>query len=379
MQRLSRFAFTYILLAFAVACTTANPRYGRDASVDGPGSGACTANEALRCEGMNLVRCNADGTGEINQSCFAGCNAEQKLCRAKFSDANILWRRNNGQVSVWLLDYTVQGGDFVAGTDLGIQDVAWTIRGTGDFDGDGHGDVVLQNTDGQIQIWLMNNGGKAGSAVGPNPGSGWAVQGIGDFDGDGRADILWRNGNGPLAISFRGTNLNDVSAPVDPGWEVKGVGDFDGDAHSDILWRHTDGRVAIWFMSGSSPVRASAPGGAGPGASWAMQGVGDFDGDSRDDILWRDSTTPFALKIWFAGDQAAEGPWANNDHSMVTDSTFKVEAIGDFNHDGSADILWRNGNTISIWFLAGASFIRQSALTQPVPNTAWQISGLLRD
>jgi hypothetical protein len=47
--------------------------------------------------------------------------------------------------------------------------------GTGDFNGDGKSDILLQNTDGQTGIWEMNGFNITGSGNPQNPGIGWHV------------------------------------------------------------------------------------------------------------------------------------------------------------------------------------------------------------
>lgn len=73
-----------VVVASLAACTTPNPIYRGDASVDTPADAVvgpvCTATQALRCDGSSLVRCNDDGTGEVSEHCPLGCNATAKRC-----------------------------------------------------------------------------------------------------------------------------------------------------------------------------------------------------------------------------------------------------------------------------------------------------------
>lgn len=71
-------AFQAVLTASIAACTTPNPHYRGDMHSDGGGS--CTPNEFLRCDDTALVRCNADGTAEVNESCALGCDASDHRC-----------------------------------------------------------------------------------------------------------------------------------------------------------------------------------------------------------------------------------------------------------------------------------------------------------
>lgn len=370
----------YALLASLAACTTPNPIRHRDASVDAsPPADAlvgpvCTANEALRCAGPNLVRCNAEGTAEVNQSCSDGCNSAQKLCNAKQIPVGILWRRDDtGQAAIW--NFTDKGLDPYSGGEIStiLSSAEWTIRGTGLFNEDGHGDILWQHlSTRQTKIWFMDHGTKLGEMDESAPDPGWTFRGIGDFDGDTRSDILWRNGSGKLAISLRGVTWTDVSASLDTAWQVEAVGDFDGDAHSDILWRNSNGRVEIWYMNGTARIRSSSPGGDGLGGTWSVQGVGDFDADSRDDVLWRDSTDG-QLVIWFAGELSAKGPLLNQDR--------KVVGVGDLNRDRHADIVQRpkdNSKPVYIWSMNGAARDGNEAQYQ-AGDGDWHIKGAIRD
>ena len=94
--------------------------------------------------------------------------------------------------------------------------------------------------------------------VGANPGPSWKAIGTGDFNGDGHSDILWQNANGQVAIwEMNGTNViggGTVSANPGPSWKAIGTGDFNGDGHSDILLQNTNGQAAIWEMNGTNVI-----------------------------------------------------------------------------------------------------------------------------
>ena len=95
-----------------------------------------------------------------------------------------------------------------------------------------------------------------GGSVGANPGPSWKAVGTGDFNDDGHSDILWQNTNGQAAIwEMNGTNESAaavISPNPGPSWKAVGTGDFNGDGHSDILWQNTSGQAAIWEMNGTN-------------------------------------------------------------------------------------------------------------------------------
>jgi hypothetical protein len=47
------------------------------------------------------------------------------------------------------------------------------VIGTDDFNGDHQSDILLRNTDGTPQIWLMNGTSIATAATLPNPTASW--------------------------------------------------------------------------------------------------------------------------------------------------------------------------------------------------------------
>jgi hypothetical protein len=297
------------------------------------------------------------------------------------SGTNIWWSNAAGDLTVWLMN----SGAIVGEQTIAPGNPTWHIQGTGDFDGNGLGDILWRDDNGQVAIHYM-----AGSEVaargfpgGEDPSWYWKVQGVGDFDGDGRSDVLWRDANGQLAIWFKGEmegaafpGYSNVPWPVELAWEVTGVGDFDGDRRADILWRHTNGEVAIWNMDGGLRVGESLPGGQEAGPSWSIQGVGDFDGNGRSDILWRDGNGQLA--IWFNGDAAVAGFPGYNNLPAPVDLAWQIQGVSDFDLDGRSDILWRsNEGQVALWIMNGAQFLGDMYPRQ-MPNS-WQIEVLARD
>jgi len=52
--------------------------------------------------------------------------------------------------------------------------LGWTVTGTGDFNNDGHSDILRQNANGQASIWEMDGANRIGGGpVSPNPGPSW--------------------------------------------------------------------------------------------------------------------------------------------------------------------------------------------------------------
>ena len=134
------------------------------------------------------------------------------------------------------------------------------IAGTGDFSGDGLDDILWRRENGELTNWL----GSAATGFVENHHAmavmvplAWHVVGTGDFNNDGHDDILWRNDNGVLtnwmgsaAGAFVENHVN-LSLWVPQGWNVFDIGDFNGDGRDDIFWRHVDGTVTDWLATAS--------------------------------------------------------------------------------------------------------------------------------
>ncbi|WP_428490228.1 beta strand repeat-containing protein [Rhodopila sp.] len=217
------------------------------------------------------------GTGDF----FGDAKADTILLQGQ--DGSVaLWKVQNGTITTPGFA-TLQSG---AAANPGP---AWQIRGVDDFSGDGKSDIVLQNQDGSVAIWNMNGTTVASDGVvvttgtnAANPGPSWRVVGTGDFYGDGKGDVLLQNQDGSVAIWEIGAGetitqsglvqFNGSTVEPGPTQHIVGTGDFNNDGKTDIVFRDDTGAVSTWEMNGTSIASADLV--ANPGLTYNSAGTG---------------------------------------------------------------------------------------------------------
>ena len=147
-----------------------------------------------------------------------------------------------------------------------------------------------------------------------------------------------------------------VATPGADTWKVNSMQDSHGTA--ELLWTDTSaGTHALWMMNGTNVTGGAALPNTGP--SWHVEGVGDFNGDGTADILWQnDDGTP---AIWTMNGTTPTGGAALPNPGP----SWHVKDAADFNGDGTADILWQNDDgTPAIWTMNGTNSDRRSRAPQ---------------
>ncbi|KOV26570.1 FG-GAP-like repeat-containing protein [Streptomyces sp. XY152] len=217
--------------------------------------------------------------------------------------------KEDGSLSGWLRSYTSPAGTWEAKNHKPV---------TGDFNGDGRGDIaaVYGYSDTSVKIWLytgrpdggFNNPVQAWSAAAGSFHISYMTPQSGDFNGDGRDDIaVWyAYADGTTKLwTFTSTTQGTFNAPASSWSATSGTwartrakfitGDFNGDGRDDL---------SVFYGQGDDSVKtyvfnAQANGGfAAPAVWWQSASLdwsrtyphsGDFNGDGRDDAaVWYD-------------------------------------------------------------------------------------------
>ena len=131
-----------------------------------------------------------------------------------------------------------------------------TLFTPGDFNGDGYADVIARKPDGKLYLHPGNGAGGWITNHGIEIGSGWDIYNTvfspGDFNGDGHPDVIARKPDGKLYLhpgNGAGGWITNSGTEIGSGWDafntVFSPGDFNGDGHPDVIARNTNGDLYL--------------------------------------------------------------------------------------------------------------------------------------
>ncbi len=223
------------------------------------------------------------------------------------------------------VDGSAHAWQMTSGVETGVSrlwhasDLGWRVAGTSDLTGDGKADLLWQSDQtGAVRLFRMDGIARgAEQAAGPAVGdSNWIIAGTGDFDNDGHADVVWEHRKtGYVVIWFmgaadgqavlRGTGYvtrDAGAATLGPeGWRVAGTTDFDADGCRDlVLQQAATGELKIWGLgaraaAGVPLIHETPVGTVSP--DWRLGAITDYSGDGHDDLVFQSRST-LRLFVW---------------------------------------------------------------------------------
>jgi len=174
--------------------------------------------------------------------------------------------------------------------------------------------------------------------------------------------LVWRNyatgQNTAWFLAPNGTVSGTANPPTvtDTNFQIQGTADFNRDGQSDLFWRNVaTGENVIWYLRGNNQVIGVANVPTLTDRGYQVQAIADFNGDGSPDLFWRNERTG-DNDIWYLRNNQVIGVATV---APVRDLNFQVQAAADFNGDGQIDLFWRNranGDNI-VWNLNNASVI----------------------
>jgi hypothetical protein len=241
---------------------------------------------------------------------------------------------------------------------------------------------------GSLGVWRMNNDTLLQATGIPEPEVAdldWHVAGVGDFNRDGHADLLWQHrSQWLLAVwlmrdsTYLGPGRLSVSTISDLNWEVRAVTDLNRDAHVDLVWQHrANGRLVVWYMNDLTVVatRSLSPGQVAD-TNWKVVGAGDINRDGYPDLVWQHQASRLTT-VWLMRGATSIGSSILSPN-IVEDKQWAVVAVVDLNQDGHSDLLWRHlsNGSIVVWYLNSNSLVLARTLSaSPVTDLSWRVVG----
>jgi Ca2+-binding RTX toxin-like protein len=260
-------------------------------------------------------------------------------------------RATDGKVQFITSDGTAAAPITPVGGTFGA---AWSAIATGVFNADVNRNSALllqDTTTGNLEIWKGTGNSATVTPLTSSPGLGWVAIDTGDFNGDGASDVLLQNGTNTEIMFLSGdalttgTVLSTQAVTTPAGFTAVSGGDFNGDGRSDILWQNTASAnhdVAVSLMDGATTTASATL--TGPGATFTAIGTGDFNADGQSDILFQDSATGNA-QIWTMNGTAHVGTFSINKPAGLG---WTLRGAEDYNRDGVSDLIWQKGGTTDV-------------------------------
>ena len=218
---------------------------------------------------------------------------------------------------------------------------------TGDVNLDGKADIFWRNTvTGDVWLQIMDGLSVVTTTkIATEPNLDWQIVLASDFNGDGTADLLWRNAlTGALYMQFLGTTGTPLATSklfyteANTDWRPVAA------KAQNLFWKN-DATGAVYLMTLGLDASVSPTSKiihTEPDLAWKIVAADDFNNDGLTDLLWWHSTTGQVYLQNFSADFSTK-----TGKVIWTESTidWNIVAVGDYNGDGIADILWAKTNS----------------------------------
>jgi Ca2+-binding RTX toxin-like protein len=238
----------------------------------------------------------------------------------------------------------------------------------GDFNADSHVDLAVANhTSGDVSVLLGAGDGSFGAPTNYAVGGGCTSTNlifpeavvVGFFNADAHPDLAVANfGCNSVSILLGkgdGTFAAATDIDVGEGPDALATGEFNGDLNLDLVVPLTGdqaGSAAVLLGQGDGTFVSTSQGApAGPVSLFVEVAVGDFNGDTKADLVFA-SGDPLAGGLISVALGQGDGTFASPTNSSFGDATSSV-AVADFNADSVVDVATTDNLSPAVWVLLG--------------------------
>ncbi len=305
------------------------------------------------------ITVNDNGTLDTDFSALA------TLSNNNFVD---VWQRNvSGDHDIYFSIYTSAGAPVIS--------VAPVTGGFSTFE-ETDPDVAALRDGGFVVVWTDGAGDASGSGIRATIMSNTGANVAPDFlvnttqDGqqneanvvglrDGGFLVTWEDDN---AFLIRSQRFDALGHKIGAEFTVRGTGPLGTDSPEAAVL--ADGHIAYAFSDFSNDADVATSIWT---TGWNAVARGDFNGDGTDDVLWQNAIGNTAEWLMSPGSGIA------NDPATPAAPGWSAVASGDFNGDGTDDILWRNDATGSTaeWLMAPTGGV--GTLLSAPPVGGWNL------